>query len=839
MNYIIDSQLQLALDFIESTGRNLFLTGKAGTGKTTFLHNLKKSSAKRMIVVAPTGVAAINAAGVTIHSFFQLPFGPQIPNANPQQFQSNTESNSNSRIQRFSKEKISIIRSLDLLVIDEISMVRADMLDGIDNVLRRFRTRNKPFGGVQLLMIGDMQQLAPIAKDDEWAILKNYYETVYFFSSKALQQSNYISIELKQIFRQSDEQFIDLLNKVRNNNLDSHAIDLLNSRFIPNFKPKDDEGYITLTTHNYQAQNINNEKLKELKTTPETFTASIVGDFPEHIYPTDFKLTLKEGAQVMFVKNDLSQEKRFFNGKIGTVISIDEDIIYVDCPNDNEPIAVTPLEWDNTKYSINPDTKDIVETVTGSFIQYPLKLAWAITIHKSQGLTFEKAIIDAQSAFAHGQVYVALSRCRTLEGLVLSTMIKSEAIINDQTVDGFSKQIEKNQPTVNLLEQSKIDYQKQLVAELFDFTNIQKLISQIIRFAKENSSSFLPTLVESISSIDSIFNSEIIEIAHKFQQQVERIVKETNAVEKSPALQERLTKAIAYFLPKFESKFLPNILEINTETDSKELKTKINENIEKIIKEIEEKIMCLDGCKEEFSCKSYIEIRAKASVDVTMKKTWQKKSTKEETTNAKYPVLFNRIKKWRDSIAKEKNSKVYGIIRLNTIIEIVNELPYSKSQLQAIKGLGKKKIAEYGSQILKMVIDFRQEIGISIPEGDIFHDINETPSPKLKSHQISLQLFQSGKTIEQIAKERNMSQLTIAGHLSKCIEDKELNVELLVGEDKIETISKYFKTATDFRLTPAKEQLGDNFTFNDIKWVLSHLVANREITMDANPETNS
>jgi hypothetical protein len=839
MNYIIDSHLQLALDFIESTGKNLFLTGKAGTGKTTFLHNLKKSSAKRMIVVAPTGVAAINAAGVTIHSFFQLPFGPQIPNANPQQFQSNTESNSNSRIQRFSKEKINIIRSLDLLVIDEISMVRADMLDGIDSVLRRFRARNKPFGGVQLLMIGDMQQLAPIAKDDEWQILKNYYDTVYFFSSKALQQSNYISIELKQIFRQSDEQFIDLLNKVRNNNLDNKAVELLNSRFIPNFKPSDDDGYITLTTHNYQAQNINNEKLKELKTTPETFTASIVGDFPEHIYPTDFKLTLKEGAQVMFVKNDLSQEKRFFNGKIGTVISIDEDIIYVDCPNDSEPIAVTPLEWDNTKYSLNLDTKEIEESTTGSFIQYPLKLAWAITIHKSQGLTFERAIIDAQSAFAHGQVYVALSRCRTLEGLVLSTMIKSDAIINDQTVDGFSKSIEKNQPNIDLLEQSRIEYQKQLVAELFDFTNTQKLISQTLRFAKENSSSFLPTLVASISSIDSNFNSEIIEIAHKFQQQVERIVKETNAVEKSPALQERLTKAIAYFLPKFESKFLPNILEINTETDSKELKTKINDNIEKIIKEIEEKIMCLDACKAEFTCKRFIEIRAKASVDVTKKKTWQKKSTKEETTNAKYPVLFNRIKKWRDSIAKDKKSKVYGIIRLNTIIDIVNELPYSKSQLQAIKGLGKKKIAEYGSQILQMVMEFRIEIGLSNPEGIIFDDTEDKTVAKLKSHQISLQLFQSGKTINEIAKERSMSQLTIAGHFSKCIEDKELNVELLVGEDKIETISKYFKTATDFRLTPAKEQLGDNFSFNEIKWVLSHLVANGEITMDSKLETNS
>jgi hypothetical protein len=320
-----------------------------------------------MVVVAPTGVAAINAGGVTIHSFFQLSFGPQLPYS-----ATGIENRDNSRIQRFSKIKINIIKSLDLLVIDEVSMVRADLLDGIDSVLRRFKNRNKPFGGVQLLMIGDLQQLAPIAKDDEWAILREYYDTVFFFSSKALKQTNFVSIELKDIFRQSDQQFIDLLNKVRNNELNIDDVDLLNQRYIPQFNPNESDGYITLTTHNNQAHSLNAAKLKELKTQSKIFRATVTGDFPEHAYPTDYELTLKVGAQVMFVKNDPTYEKLFFNGKIGTVEDIDEEGIYVQCPDDPTPILVTPLEWENTNYTIDPTTKEIKENVTGEFKQYPL-----------------------------------------------------------------------------------------------------------------------------------------------------------------------------------------------------------------------------------------------------------------------------------------------------------------------------------------------------------------------------------------------------------------------------------------------------------------------------------
>jgi len=360
------------------------------------------------VVVAPTGVAAINAGGVTIHSFFQLPFGPQIPEELAKRLPAaNTDAKqAASRYQRFNREKINIIKSIDLLVIDEISMVRADLLDAIDAVLRRFRNRETPFGGVQLLMIGDLQQLAPIAKEDEWKLLRNYYESVYFFSSKALQKTDYVSIELTQVYRQRNEDFIKLLGKIRENRLDTEALEVLEKRHIPNFRPGDEEGYITLTTHNYQAQDINKYRLQELKGKNHSFNAKVSGEFPTFNYPTEEVLNLKIGAQVMFVKNDPSPQKEFYNGKIGKITGIDEDKIFVRCPDDEALITVTPLEWQNCRYTLNEQTKEIEETVIGSFTQYPLKLAWAVTIHKSQGLTFDKAIIDARQAFAHGQVYV-------------------------------------------------------------------------------------------------------------------------------------------------------------------------------------------------------------------------------------------------------------------------------------------------------------------------------------------------------------------------------------------------------------------------------------------------
>ncbi|MCP3898816.1 MAG: AAA family ATPase, partial [Desulfobacteraceae bacterium] len=354
----VNKELQLANDFVQYTGCNIFLTGKAGTGKTTFLHNLKKNTAKRMIITAPTGVAAINAGGVTLHSFFQLPFGPFVPG-------SDAYERSRQHQFRFSKEKKQIMQSLDLLVIDEISMVRADLLDAVDSVLRNHRRNNKPFGGVQLLMIGDLHQLSPVAKQAEWQTIQQYYESVYFFSSKAIADTELLTIELKHIYRQSDVNFIKLLNKVRDNILDKLSMSALNQRYIEDFTPDKDQGYITLTTHNRNAESINHIQLEQLIKREHQFQAEVSGDFPEHIYPTMETLSLKEGAQVMFVRNDSSSEKLYYNGKIGKVCSVSENFISVICPEDKKEIMVSRIIWENIKYTMDKETREIEEDIIG------------------------------------------------------------------------------------------------------------------------------------------------------------------------------------------------------------------------------------------------------------------------------------------------------------------------------------------------------------------------------------------------------------------------------------------------------------------------------------------
>ena len=473
-----NKELELAWEFVNNTNRSVFLTGKAGTGKTTFLHKLKMNSLKRLVVVAPTGVAAINAKGVTIHSFFQMPFGPIFPDTDL--------NNAGGFNRKFSKTKINIIKSMDLLVIDEISMVRADLLDGIDRTLRRFRNRNKVFGGVQVLMIGDLQQLSPVIKDNEWELLKHIYSNGFFFSSQAFQKCQAITIELKHIYRQENPKFIEILNEIRNNRLSETAASELNKRFIPNFTPQPDAGYISLTTHNNKADATNNSELDKLSTKSFTYKAKVEGKFPEISYPNSESLKLKVGAQVMFIKNDSGPEKRYFNGKIGKIIHLEKDEVVVHCPDDDFNINVTPEIWENINYTVDAETKAISEEKIGSFTQMPLRLAWSITIHKSQGLTFERAIIDAQGAFAHGQTYVALSRCKSLEGLVLKSKIDSSQIINDQNVLLFNKNAEANEPDASILEASQKMYQLDLIFEIFDFYQFLYPLNRVLDIFYKN-----------------------------------------------------------------------------------------------------------------------------------------------------------------------------------------------------------------------------------------------------------------------------------------------------------------------------------------------------------------
>lgn len=536
-----NNALNTAWEFVEKTGKSVFLTGKAGTGKTTFLRKVVEESRKRVVVVAPTGIAAINAGGVTIHSFFQLPLHPFIPGAKIE-----------SKF-AFSKEKRSIIKTLDLLIIDEISMVRSDLLDAVDSVLRRFRNRFKPFGGVQLLMIGDLQQLTPVITDEEFQLLSPYYSSPYFFGSRALSQVDYVTIELKEVYRQQDEAFISILNSVRCGYPSQDVIRALNKRYDPEFVPSSDEGYIRLTTHNHIANSYNEQQLDLIEEPLHCFDAVVDGNFPEYSYPTEARLELKVGAQVMFVKNDPSAERRYFNGKIGVVTDFFEEYILVQCPGDDEKIAVEPLEWENCRYVINTQTQEMETEVQGIFKQYPLRLAWAITIHKSQGLTFDKAIIDAASSFASGQVYVALSRCRTLDGMVLATPLRQDAVITDQRVDEYiGGQEEAAQRSVARLDSIKEEYYKELLGELFDFKELSSLQKRMLGVCMEFPAGSVVGLAQKHNDILNSLNANVVPVGNKWQKLIlQKPYEEVCSSEFSA----RVRNGCSYFLTELENMY--------------------------------------------------------------------------------------------------------------------------------------------------------------------------------------------------------------------------------------------------------------------------------------------
>ena len=532
-----NTELQNAWDFVEHTGRSIFLTGKAGTGKTTFLKSVVEHSSKRSIVVAPTGVAAINAGGMTIHSFFQLPFSPFVPGAKIE-----------SRFD-FGKEKRKIIASLDLLIIDEISMVRSDLLDAIDSVLRRFRDRYQPFGGVQLLMIGDLQQLTPVVTPEDERVLAPYYDTPYFFGSKALGQIDYVTIQLEKVYRQQDDTFLTLLNHIREGRPTMEDLALLNSRVKPiagpSQKEEAQEGYIRLTTHNQIANNYNESELKKLPARSYVYQAKIEGTFPDYSYPTAETLVLKEGAQVMFVKNDPSGEHRYYNGRIGHVTLAEDNRLEVYCPGDDAAIEVEPLEWENTRYTLNEETREIETEVLGKFSQLPLRLAWAITIHKSQGLTFERAIIDASLSFAPGQVYVALSRCKTLEGMVLASQIPPQAIINDERVDDYIEhQEEAAQRSIEQLPTLKDEYYRYLLMELFDFKDILYREEYLGRIIIEFFYHGFTDIAELHKRALEDFKRQVMDVADKWRAMIQQM---TIAALHEDEFLERVKRSAAYF----------------------------------------------------------------------------------------------------------------------------------------------------------------------------------------------------------------------------------------------------------------------------------------------------
>ena len=699
-------QLELAKQYIEETSTNIFLTGKAGTGKTTFLKNLRKTCFKRNVVVAPTGVAAINANGVTIHSFFQVSFGPFLPN-----LQSKDTS-----FKKFSKEKIRIIRGLDLLIIDEISMVRADLLDAIDDVLRRYRpgARNIPFGGVQLLMIGDLQQLPPVCKDEEWELISQYYSTPYFFSSLALNKSQFLTINLKKVFRQRDESFIKILNNIRNNTIDTPTYQELNKRYIPNFNPKDDEGYITLCTHNFQARDINNLKLNSIKEESFFYKAKVGGDFPEGAYPNDEKLELKLGSQIMFVKNDYSSEfskRRYYNGKIGKIISLDNERIIVRCIGEENDIEVPKYEWHNYKYEINKETKEIEEKVIGTFEQYPIKLAWAITIHKSQGLTFDKVIINSNRAFASGQVYVAMSRCKTLEGIVITSEFNPNSVRLDNTLVGFDLQQENNAPTEDSLQRDRRKYLESSVLDLISFLEIKYSLDELTKLNNTEIYKIYTKTSNELTVLIKTFEKEVIEVSYKFQAQLNTIFQ----AQDDKLLNTRLAKAGEYFKEKLAiPKRIFNIAN-KLEFDNKEIRSKQNTILQKLFLDIEIKSRLLDLSLKEFSHIEYIKTKNQLlSTDEKeflkekgIKQEEEKKTIEDtEVLDVKDNELFEALREWRYAKCKEQEINAYRIITQKTLIQIVNNKPKTEEELLKLHGIGEAKLKEFGNEILEIVQEY-------------------------------------------------------------------------------------------------------------------------------------
>ncbi|SDC35191.1 HRDC domain-containing protein [Williamwhitmania taraxaci] len=842
MEFINNPELQLASDYVQFTGRNIFLTGRAGTGKTTFLHNLKLQTLKRLIVVAPTGVAAINAGGVTIHSFFQMAFGPHIPSGIAEE--NDRSASEKVEVKRFSREKINIIKSLDLLVIDEISMVRADLLDGIDEVLRRFRDKTKPFGGVQLLMIGDLQQLAPVVKDDEWGLLQRYYDTAFFFSSIALKRVGYVSVELKHIFRQSDRHFIDILNKVRDNCLDADATHELNKRYIPGFNLNNDEGYITLTTHNRQAQELNIHKLNLLSAKEAFFKADVKDEFPEYSYPTDFELRLKVGAQVMFVRNDSSQDKLFYNGKIGQVEDIDDEVIHVKCPGDHATIPVGKTEWQNYRYSIDEQTAEVKETVVGTFTQYPLKLAWAITIHKSQGLTFEKAVVDANAAFAHGQVYVALSRCKTLEGLVLSSPISERCIKSDISVAAVTREIEMNPPNQDALEESKRSYEQSLISDLFDFLPIYRRLLYLLKVVKEHSSSLHVGMEATVHEISVKVRAEVVGVSDKFNLQISQLLQQKGEYEHNDALQERIVKASAYFWDKCAALLSEPLEMLAVESDNKAVKKTVTEAKGNLFELVGQKLSCLDACKKGFRVNEYLNARAKASLTKPAPKPFKRGAGDFSLGGVKHPKLYSAIRSWRDQQADELELPEYMVLPQKTMVELVAKLPQTSAELKAIKGMGAKKAKQFGGELLEIINAYCGEYGLNkvaavspnlfAAKQDEEEQVDKKPSRKTKiakgdSQKTTLVLIKEGFTPDQVAAERSLSLSTIQGHLAEFILSGDLEVYKVLEEEKILLVADYFISKGIDSVGDARRNLGNLATFGEIRMVLAHLKRNGKI----------
>ncbi len=802
----------LAYRFVTETSENIFLTGKAGTGKTTFLKYLKESCSKNIIVAAPTGVAAINAGGVTLHSLFQLPFEPYLPTAL-------SKSALLGKL-KFNRQRQDLLRKMELLVIDEISMVRCDTMDAIDTILRSVRRKhNLPFGGVQLLCIGDLYQLPPVARREEMNILQEFYASEFFFDSMVIKEQMPMLIELNKIYRQKEDSFVNLLNKVRTNDMDAGDFDILHERFDAGFRPSLEEKYITLTSHNNQADQINYRELQKLPASSVTYEAIVENDFPEKSYPAEGLLVLKTGAQVMFLKNDLVG-RRYFNGKIGVVKSLTQDEIIVNC--DGEDIFVPQETWENTRYTLTKEGKLDQETL-GTFTQFPLRLAWAITIHKSQGLTFEKVMIDAAAAFSSGQVYVALSRCTSLTGIVLLSKIPSSAIYSNQNVIKGHQNLTPKGSLAERFAGARQVFTQQLLEEIFSFNEIGTLVDVLNFHINEQKGKLNKEALPWIYDLKNKFSADQL-TGLKFISQITSLMKQEAVIEKNSTLQKRINDAANHFAPKFLAmqdaiKSHPLI------TEHRETATVINQYLNELYLALFIQTYFLQYCKEPFCVTSFLQHKIKLALP-RINISCYASGKKQASSDVPNPELFDTLKRWRDMVCEEKGTPIYMVANQNTLKEIAEYLPFTKKDLTLISGFGKLKAEKYGEDILDAVRDYCDrndlETNMAAKEGTPKRERKEkSTEEKTPTNIISFNLFKEGKSIAEIAQERNFAVTTIEGHLASFVEKGELDINKMVPVEKQNLIKEAAKIHGRESFKILKENLPEEVTYGEIKMVMA------------------
>ncbi|MBA3663079.1 MAG: helix-turn-helix domain-containing protein [Bacteroidetes bacterium] len=844
----INPQFEQVLNFINHTNQIVFLTGKAGTGKTTLLKYIKQNTYKQISVVAPTGVAAINAGGSTIHSFFQFPFTPFLPS-----LREGIPDKNSLPVLKYNSQRLAIFKNLELLVIDEVSMVRADMMDQIDATLRQTRKKwHLPFGGVQVMLIGDMYQLSPVVQNEEWRILSDYYNSPYFFDSLVIKNNPPVFIELDKIYRQNESTFIELLNKVRNNIMDLKDLELLNSHYKANITQEDYQNNVTLTTHNRKADEINLRSLKALPGKEYKFFCKVDGNFSEKNYPADEQLILKIGTRVMFLKNNV--EKNYYNGKIGVVSYIDQDSIKVKCDEDKYEIEVQREEWTNVSYKVDKSTKHIEEEVLGTFKQYPLRLAWAITIHKSQGLTFDKLIIDAAEAFSSGQVYVALSRCRGLKGLTLSSKISPQSLMNDKRIVEFSTNKQDHEQVNSIFSGSRKNYIKTVLTGLFDLNEMHFLRSDAGGIVMVHKTRVNKDGLEWSENFFQHLDS-LCDVSRKFTNQLGSLVEAAHNVETDVNLQSRIQQAAVYFEVELK-KCVDKLKNCTLVTESKEASTELNEIFQNLFDGLFQKQALIKTLTTGFVFTEFIKNKLQLKYPEFKLNIYASAKNTKVNSDVDHPALYRSLLLLRDEICNDEQKPIYMVANNKALTELANYLPTKESDLLQITGFGKARAEAYGEQFLKLIKDYMLEndletkMGIKAPkkakkskkekeeklavsikeaDGDEWYSLNDVAKEKPKekekktpTKEQTFRLFKEGKKLDEIARERGFALSTVEGHLIPYIASGELNIDYLVSRQKQSLILKAlenFKYETG--LNPVKASLPEDISFSEIRYVLA------------------